>query len=98
MKKIWFRRCLIASIIIMLTLSIVSLILRVEAACGGFFVTAVLLWECRNADKPTAASATKNFYLQRGKITKYRVICIVICIIIFLASIVQLMAVAWGLQ
>lgn len=98
MKKIWFRRCLIAGIIITLTLSIVSLILRVEAACGGFFVASVMLWECKNADKPSRASTMRNYYLQRGKITQYRVICIVICIIIFLASIVQLMAGAWGLQ
>ena len=79
-----------AFVAIHIILILVSLITNQEASAGGFLCCTVLFFEIKNALKPTKPglgwNPSKVWHNKRGTLKKYRVECIILYVIVFLAS------------
>ena len=88
------NKLFILSIVINALMAIVALIIGAETACGGFIFGIIFTFEIKNAlvysPRLFSSNSLKAWYNKRGQLGKYRTECIVLYIIIVLASLVNL--------
>lgn len=86
-RKIVFYALVATHIILIL----VSLLTNQDASAGGFLFCTVFIFEIKNALKPPKPGFYRNpskiWHNKRGKLKEYRVECIILYIIVFLASV-----------